>query len=82
LEDIMTSEAIRDPLKDHLLTPQNAALIIIDYQGVDEVTRFVGPGRDHDPARAHVPARIHGRSPRVIKGGAGARQDHPDRSLT
>jgi nicotinamidase-related amidase len=24
--------AIRDPLADHLLTPQNAALIVIDYQ--------------------------------------------------
>ncbi len=30
----MTSETIRDPLQDHLLTPQNAALIIIDYQPV------------------------------------------------
>lgn len=30
----MTSEAIRDPRQDHLLTPQNAALIIIDYQPV------------------------------------------------
>ena len=30
----MTSEAIRDPMKDHLLTPQNSALIIIDYQPV------------------------------------------------
>lgn len=30
----MTSEAIRDPVKDHLLTPQNAAFIIIDYQPV------------------------------------------------
>jgi len=28
----MTSEAIRDPLTDHLLTPQNAAFVIIDYQ--------------------------------------------------
>jgi nicotinamidase-related amidase len=28
----MTSQAIRDPLADHLLTPQNAALILIDYQ--------------------------------------------------
>ena len=28
----MSSEPIRDPLADHLLTPQNAALIIIDYQ--------------------------------------------------
>jgi nicotinamidase-related amidase len=30
----MTSEPIRDPLKDHLLTPQNSAFIIIDYQPV------------------------------------------------
>ena len=30
----MTSEPIRDPAKDHLLTPQNSALIIIDYQPV------------------------------------------------
>ena len=28
----MSSEPIRDPAKDYLLTPQNAALIIIDYQ--------------------------------------------------
>jgi nicotinamidase-related amidase len=28
----MTSEAIRNPAKDHLLTPQNAAFVIIDYQ--------------------------------------------------
>jgi nicotinamidase-related amidase len=28
----MTSEAIRDPLIDPLLTPQNAALVVIDYQ--------------------------------------------------
>ena len=30
----MASEPIRDPAKDHLLTPQNAAFIIIDYQPV------------------------------------------------
>lgn len=30
----MTSQPIRDPLSDHLLTPQNSALIIIDYQPV------------------------------------------------
>ena len=30
----MTSQPIRDPSKDHLLTPQNSALIIIDYQPV------------------------------------------------
>ena len=28
----MSSEPIRDPVSDHLLTPQNAALLIIDYQ--------------------------------------------------
>ena len=28
----MTSEPIRDPLTDHLLTPQNSALVVIDYQ--------------------------------------------------
>ncbi len=30
----MASEPIRDPLQDHLLTPQNAAFVIIDYQPV------------------------------------------------
>ena len=30
----MTSEPIRDPVADDLLTPQNAAFIIIDYQPV------------------------------------------------
>ncbi|UEP24705.1 hydrolase [Burkholderia ambifaria] len=28
----MASEVRRDPVKDHLLTPENSALIIIDYQ--------------------------------------------------
>src|SRR3954464_1966762 len=28
----MTSQAIRDPFADHLITPQNAALVLIDYQ--------------------------------------------------
>jgi nicotinamidase-related amidase len=28
----MTSQAIRDPLADQLITPQNAALLLIDYQ--------------------------------------------------
>jgi nicotinamidase-related amidase len=30
----MTSQGIRDPVKDRLLTPENCALIIIDYQPV------------------------------------------------
>jgi nicotinamidase-related amidase len=28
----VTSEAVRDPVADHLITPQNAALVLIDYQ--------------------------------------------------
>jgi nicotinamidase-related amidase len=28
----MTSQAIRDPLADHLITPQNAVFVLIDYQ--------------------------------------------------
>ena len=31
-EEPMTSERVRDPRADHLLTPQNCALVIIDYQ--------------------------------------------------
>ena len=30
----MSSEPIRDPAKDYLLTPKNSALVIIDYQPV------------------------------------------------
>jgi len=30
----MTSQPIRDPVKDNLLTPENCALILIDYQPV------------------------------------------------
>ncbi|MDE2569204.1 MAG: hydrolase [Sphingomonadales bacterium] len=30
----MTSEVRRDPLNDHLLTPENSAFIIIDYQPI------------------------------------------------
>jgi nicotinamidase-related amidase len=30
----MTSESRRDPVTDHLLTPENSALIVIDYQPV------------------------------------------------
>jgi hypothetical protein len=28
----MSSEPTRNPVMDHLLTPQNAALVVIDYQ--------------------------------------------------
>jgi nicotinamidase-related amidase len=41
----MTSQPIRDPLADHLLTPANSALLVIDYQPsqVDTVRSI-----DHD----------------------------------
>jgi nicotinamidase-related amidase len=29
---LMTSASIRGPVADHLITPQNAALVLIDYQ--------------------------------------------------
>ena len=41
----MASEAIRDPLKDHLLTPQNAAFIIIDFQPI-QVSSIRSMNRD------------------------------------
>src|SRR6476659_8304770 len=31
-EAIASSSAVRDPLGDHLLTPQNSAMVLIDYQ--------------------------------------------------
>jgi nicotinamidase-related amidase len=34
MEKTMASEPIRDPAKDQLLTPKNAAFVIIDYQPV------------------------------------------------
>ena len=40
----MTSESQRDPISDHLLTPENAALIVIDYQPTQ-----VGSIRSMDP---------------------------------
>ena len=36
----MASLPVRDPVGDHLLTPQNAALLVIDYQP----SQFAGSG--------------------------------------
>ena len=41
----MTSETIRNPRTDHLLSPENAALIIIDYQPI-QVSSIRSMGRD------------------------------------
>ena len=40
----MANEPIRDSAKDHLLTPKNSALIIIDYQPV-QVNSIASMGR-------------------------------------
>jgi len=72
----MTSEPKRDPLTDPLLTPENSALIVIDYQpsqlaavnSMDRelltrniVSRLIGPA-----ARRHASARhAHGYPLRV-----------------
>ena len=47
----MTSEPVRDPATDHLLTPQNCVLAIIDYQPVQ--VRSV-TSMDHDQLVANV----------------------------
>jgi nicotinamidase-related amidase len=53
----MTSGPIRDPLEDHLLTPQNSALIIIDYQPV-QVTSIASMDRRTLVANIVAVARI------------------------
>jgi nicotinamidase-related amidase len=41
----MTSLPVRDPVGDHLLTPQNATLVVIDYQPSQfEAVRSMDPG--------------------------------------
>jgi nicotinamidase-related amidase len=48
-------KTIRDPLADHLLTPQNAALVIIDFQPglIDPVAAQARAGRQHHSAGAN-----------------------------
>ena len=41
----MTSAPVRDPLADHLLTPENAAFLLIDYQPSQLAT---ARSMDHD----------------------------------
>jgi nicotinamidase-related amidase len=41
-----SSKTIRDPVTDHLLTPQNAALVIIDFQPVQVASIQSRPKRD------------------------------------
>jgi nicotinamidase-related amidase len=53
----MTSEPMRDPAQDHLLTPQNSALIIIDYQPV-QVTSVASMDRRELVANIVAVAKI------------------------
>jgi hypothetical protein len=41
-----SSQIVRDPLEDHLLTPRNAALLIIDFQPV-QVSSIASMDRRH-----------------------------------
>jgi nicotinamidase-related amidase len=41
---LMPSQAVRDPFADHLITPQNAAFVLIDYQ-----QNQIGTVRSMDP---------------------------------
>ena len=47
----MSSEPIRDPIADRLLTPQNAMLMVIDYQPT-QVNSI--KSMDHDTLVEHV----------------------------
>src|SRR5258708_5452934 len=76
----MTSEPVRDPLADHLLTPQNCALIIIDYQPTQirsiksmdqDVLAGIGQGGGKPTSLVRVACELSG---------DGARQDAADGS--
>jgi hypothetical protein len=41
----MAGSPVRDPIGDHLLTPQNVAMLVIDYQP----SQFAGSGRWNQP---------------------------------
>jgi hypothetical protein len=46
------ASVIRDPLADHLITPQNSALVLIDYQPPQfSAVRSMDPDL---PSRAHL----------------------------
>jgi len=53
----MTSMPIRNPVQDHLLTPQNSALLIIDYQPV-QVSSVASRGKRELVANITALARI------------------------
>jgi len=58
----MVSEPRRDPVTDHLLTPQNAALVVIDYQP-SQVQTVASMDRGSVTTRVGLP--VGGRVPRV-----------------
>src|SRR5271154_4586810 len=57
MEKAMTSGPIRNPVQDHLLTPQNSALVIIDYQPV-QVSSVASRGKRELVANITALARI------------------------
>jgi hypothetical protein len=51
----MTSAPVRDPLADHLLTPESAAFLFIDYQPAQLAAREAVP-RPSPPRSRSTPA--------------------------
>jgi nicotinamidase-related amidase len=69
----MTSEQIRDPLTDNLLTPANCALVIIDYQptqvnSIRSMDRGSWPTRPGPPIVSSSLSPMLGRAHQLISG--------------
>jgi nicotinamidase-related amidase len=62
----VTSQAIRDPLADHLITPQNAALVLIDYQPSQFATVR---SMDADLLRKNIISTVRAGIERVVQAG-------------
>ena len=66
-EALMTSAPVRDPLADHLITTQNAALLLIDYQpaqlaavhAMDHALLLLGGHRIRSGRPRHRPQEAH-----------------------
>jgi hypothetical protein len=55
----MTSAPVRDPLADHLITPDNAALLLIDYQPA-QLVGLPRPAMRLHPAPSVAALKRHG----------------------
>ena len=58
---LMTSSPVRDPLADHLITPQNSAFLFIDYQPAQlgNGATIVTTALQTDPAQQQTAQGVH-----------------------